>query len=42
VRRGATDTVRAHAQLRELLPGQECNGYWHGQPGMAQARGAAA
>lgn len=42
VRRGAMDTVRAHAGLRALLPGQECNGYWHGRPGMAQAAGVTA
>lgn len=36
VRRGAASPGDAHAELRALLPGEPCNGYWHGRPGMAQ------
>lgn len=36
VRRGATPAADAHDRLRALLPGQECNGYWHGRAGMEQ------
>lgn len=42
VRRGARTSADAHARLRELLPGEECNGYWHGRAGMESARGVAA
>ena len=33
---GRLDPEAAHGQLLPLLPEQPCNGYWHGQPGMAQ------
>ena len=32
----------AHASLRELLPGQACNGYWHGRAGLELAAGGLA
>jgi collagenase-like PrtC family protease len=35
VRRGALSTEQGAAQLAPLLPGDACNGYWHGKPGMA-------
>lgn len=39
VRRGTRTSADAHARLRELLPGEECNGYWHGRAGMESASG---
>jgi collagenase-like PrtC family protease len=36
-RRGAIGRAQAHERLRALLPGEECNGYWHGRPGMELA-----
>ena len=33
---GRLSPAEAHRQLLPLLPDQSCNGYWHGQPGMAQ------
>lgn len=38
VRRGTLAPSDAQAALREMLPGQECNGYWHAQAGMAQVQ----
>lgn len=35
-RRGALAPAEAHERLRALLPGQECNGYWHGRAGLEQ------
>jgi O2-independent ubiquinone biosynthesis protein UbiV len=34
VRRGRQSAREADERLRELLPARECNGYWHGRPGM--------
>ncbi len=36
VRQGQLSPLTAQAALLPLLPDQACNGYWHGQPGMAQ------
>ena len=36
VRRGLLDAHRARVQIVPLLPGEACNGYWHGRPGMDQ------
>lgn len=35
-RRGQIDTEQARALIAPLLPGEACNGYWHGQSGMQQ------
>ncbi|MGZ8287765.1 MAG: U32 family peptidase [Telluria sp.] len=35
-RRGLLGAQEARLQLAPLLPGEACNGYWHGQPGMDQ------
>lgn len=35
-RSGALAPAEAHEQLRALLPGEACNGYWHGRPGLEQ------
>ena len=35
-RRGLLGADEARQQLAPLLPGEPCNGYWHGQPGMDQ------
>ena len=40
VRRGALDADRASARMAPLLPGDLCNGYWHGLPGMVQKAAA--
>ena len=34
VRRGALAPAEAQARLQPLMPGQGCNGYWHGRPGL--------
>ncbi|MBI5277194.1 MAG: U32 family peptidase [Burkholderiales bacterium] len=34
VRRGTLPVAIAQSRLRVLLPGQDCNGYWHGRAGM--------
>lgn len=34
VRRGALSGQQARTALLPLLPSEDCNGYWHGQPGM--------
>jgi collagenase-like PrtC family protease len=36
VMHGALDTTAADTELHTLMPAQSCNGYWHGQPGLAQ------
>jgi len=33
-RTGGLSVEEADAGLRALLPGAECNGYWHGRPGL--------
>jgi collagenase-like PrtC family protease len=33
-RRGTMAPAAAHEALRALLPGEACNGYWHGRPGL--------
>ena len=35
--RRLTGTQAQHS-LRALLPGEDCNGYWHGRPGLEQVR----
>jgi collagenase-like PrtC family protease len=35
-RRGLLGAGQARLLLAPLLPGEPCNGYWHGQPGMDQ------
>jgi O2-independent ubiquinone biosynthesis protein UbiV len=35
-RRGRIGPDAARARMAPLLPGDACNGYWHGQPGMQQ------
>jgi O2-independent ubiquinone biosynthesis protein UbiV len=42
VRRGASSPRAAHDQLQRLLPGEPCNGYWHGRSGMEQVLEVAA
>ncbi|AMO24850.1 U32 family peptidase [Ramlibacter tataouinensis] len=37
VRRGTRSPEDADRQLRALLPGAECNGYWHGRAGLENA-----
>jgi collagenase-like PrtC family protease len=34
VRSGALPPQEGQRGLRALLPGEECNGYWHGRPGL--------
>lgn len=34
VRRGTLSGQQARTALLPLLPSEDCNGYWHGQPGM--------
>jgi collagenase-like PrtC family protease len=41
VRRGVLDAVAAQQRLRALLPEEDCDGYWHGRPGMERTREAA-
>ena len=36
VRCGQLDAAAARSALLELLPSADCNGYWHGQPGLAR------
>jgi collagenase-like PrtC family protease len=40
-RTGGLSVVEADAGLRALLPGAECNGYWHGRPGLERVEVAA-
>jgi len=42
VRTGRLRAAQAHEQLRTLLPGEACNGYWHARPGLEQVRVVAA
>ena len=42
VRRGQLAAREAQAQVRALLPGEDCNGHWHGRPGLERVEGAAA
>ncbi len=39
VRRGETAPAAGQQGLRALLPGEPCNGYWHGKAGLAQVQG---
>lgn len=41
VRRTPHLAEQAQANLRALLPGQDCNGYWHGEAGLARVEEAA-
>ena len=41
VRRGEMAPVAGQQGLRDLLPGEPCNGYWHGKAGLEQVGGAA-
>lgn len=34
VRSGRLDAAAARERLRPLLPAQDCDGYWHGRPGL--------
>lgn len=34
VRTGRLDAAAAQERLRALLPAQDCDGYWHGRPGL--------
>ena len=40
-RTGGLSVEEADAGLRALLPGAECNGYWHGRPGLERVEVAA-
>lgn len=42
VRGGAMPVAQATARLQSLMPdrGRDCNGYWHGRPGLEHASGA--
>lgn len=42
VRSGAMSASEATARLQSLMPdpGRDCNGYWHGRPGLEHASGA--
>lgn len=42
VRRGTSSARAAHVNLQELLPGEPCNGYWHGRSGLEQVTEALA
>ena len=37
-RNGDMTGTQAQEKLRALLPGEDCNGYWHGRPGLEQVR----
>jgi len=41
VRRGQTSVADAQAALLPLMPAEPCDGYWHGEPGMALVTAAA-
>lgn len=41
-RRQVLPACEAQSRLRELLPAQDCNGYWHGRPGLERVDEAAA
>ena len=36
VRSGSLDGAHAQARMLDLMPGEPCNGYWHGRPGLDQ------
>jgi len=42
VRRGSAAPRSAHEKLQQLLPGEPCNGYWHGRSGLEQVSEVAA
>lgn len=42
VRRGTLSGEQARAALLPLLPSEDCNGYWHGQPGLQRIAPATA
>jgi collagenase-like PrtC family protease len=41
-RKGEMSGRQAQDGLRALLPGEDCNGYWHGRPGLEQVKEATA
>ena len=41
-RNGDMTGEQAQDGLRALLPGEDCNGYWHGRPGLEQVKEATA
>jgi collagenase-like PrtC family protease len=41
-RKGTLAPAAGQERLRALLPGEACNGYWHGRPGLEQTTGVAA
>jgi collagenase-like PrtC family protease len=36
VRKGTQSAAQAQQSIDAYLPGEPCNGYWYGQPGMTQ------
>ena len=42
VRRDALAPREAQQRVQALLPGEPCNGYWHGRPGLEQVKEATA
>ncbi|RJG09385.1 ubiquinone anaerobic biosynthesis protein UbiV [Massilia cavernae] len=40
VRRGTLAPAQARMRIAPLLPGEACNGYWYGMPGMTQQEAA--
>jgi collagenase-like PrtC family protease len=40
VRRDPTRALQAQTELRALLPGSDCNGYWHGRAGLVHVEHA--
>jgi collagenase-like PrtC family protease len=42
VRSGALSGAQARSALLPLLPSADCNGYWHGQPGLQRVAPATA
>lgn len=40
-RRGLLDAAEAQRQLHPLMPDEDCNGFWHGLPGLERTREAA-
>ena len=36
VRSGSLDGAHAQVRMLDLMPGEPCNGYWHGRPGLDQ------
>ena len=37
VRQGQCSAVQAQQQIAAYLPGEACNGYWYGRPGLEQS-----